>query len=201
MKPGRTPEWKGAPREDPCGQEGWFGGGESSPAEAEEQASSQAGTAPAVVRLIPMEPAELDPYLDRLVRSYSEDHIRAGRWSAKEGLDEARKEVQRLLPGGLETPNHFLYTVVGGSPEAKVGVIWLALEPRGGFVYDLLIHPSFRRRGYAEEAMRLLEQVAKEKGARKLFLHVFADNLGARNLYVKLGYVETNVVMSKPLSA
>lgn len=144
--------------------------------------------------------ADFDPYLDRLIRSYAEEHIRSGRWTAEEGLAESRKEVQKLLPAGPKTPNHFLYTIIGGSPEEKVGVTWLASEPRGGFVYDLLIFDSFRRRGYAEEAMRVLERVAKEKGIRKLSLHVFGDNLGARKLYIKLGYAETNVVMSKMLA-
>lgn len=155
---------------------------------------------PSVVRLVPMEPADFDAYLDRLVRSYAEDHIRAGRWTPEEGLAEARKEVQKLLPAGLQTANHFLYTIVADPPDEKVGVSWLAIEPRGGFVYDLLIFEDFRRKGYAEGAMRALERMAEAKGARKLSLHVFGDNLGARKLYTKLGYAETNVLMSKPLA-
>jgi ribosomal protein S18 acetylase RimI-like enzyme len=153
-----------------------------------------------MVRLVTMGPVEFDPFLEHLTRSYAEEHIRAGRWNPEEGLAESRKEIQKLLPGGLETTNHFFYSIVGGSPEEKVGAIWLAIEPRGGFVYDLQLDDTFRRRGYAEEAMRLLEHVAEERGVRKISLHVFADNVGARKLYTKLGYVETNVVMSKTLA-
>jgi ribosomal protein S18 acetylase RimI-like enzyme len=144
-----------------------------------------------------MDPGEFDAYLDRLIPSYAEDHIRTGRWTPEEGLAESRKEVQDLLPDGIRTPNNFLYTILAGSPEAKVGAIWLAVEAPRGFIYDLLIYDSFRRRGYAEEAMRALEHEATEKGIRKLSLHVFGDNVGARRLYAKLGYVETNVHMSK----
>lgn len=147
-----------------------------------------------------MESAEFDPYLDRLIRTYAEDRIRSGQWAAEGGLAEPRKEVEKLLPVGLQTPSHFLYTFVRGSREEKVGVVWLAREPRGGFVSDLLIFDSFRRQGYAEEAMRVLEDVAKEKGIRKRSLYEFGDNLGARRPYAKLGYVETNVVMSKTLT-
>jgi len=153
-----------------------------------------------VVRLVPMASSEFDGYLDRLIRSYAEDHIRTGRWTPEEGLAKSRKEVQDLLPKGINTPNNFLFTILAGSPEAKVGVIWLAIDPPGGFIYDLLVFDSFRRRGYAEGAMRALEQVATEKGLGKLSLHVFGDNLGARRLYAKLGYVETNVRMSKTLT-
>jgi ribosomal protein S18 acetylase RimI-like enzyme len=96
--------------------------------------------------------------------------------------------------------NHFFFTIIAGSPDEKVGAIWLAVEPRGGFVYDLLIFERFRRMGYAEEAMRAIERVAIEKGARKLSLHVFGDNPGARKLYAKLGYAETNLIMSKSVA-
>ncbi|MGC2788618.1 MAG: GNAT family N-acetyltransferase [Thermoplasmata archaeon] len=152
-----------------------------------------------MVRLVPMDPSDFGPYLEQLTRNYAEDHIRTGRWTAEEGLARARSEVNGMLTAGLNTPNHFLFTIRGGPSEDKVGVIWLASEPRGGFVYDLEIFDSFRRRGFAEDAMRVLEQVAKEKGIRKISLHVFGDNLGARKLYVKLGYAETNVVMAKVL--
>ncbi len=152
-----------------------------------------------MVRLVPMESADFEPYLDQLTRNYAEGHIRTGRWAADEGLAKARGEVNGMLSAGLTTPNHFFYTILGGPNEEKVGVIWLASEPRGGFVYDLRIFDSFRRQGFAENAMRVLEQVAKEKGIQKISLHVFGDNLGARKLYVKLGYAETNVVMAKVL--
>jgi ribosomal protein S18 acetylase RimI-like enzyme len=48
--------------------------------------------------------------------------------------------------------------------------------------------------------MILVEGVARKNGALRLSLQVFGTNQGARKLYVKLGYVETNVAMSKPLS-
>ena len=65
---------------------------------------------------------------------------------------------------------------------------------------DLIVEEAHRRRGYAEEAMRLAEAIAREKGASRISLHVFAHNVGARRLYDKLGYEETNVVMSKVLA-
>lgn len=152
-----------------------------------------------MVRLVPMDPADFDPYLEKLVRTYAAEHIRAGRWSESEGLAKAREETRQLLPAGLATPNHFLFSIRAHPQDEKVGMIWLALEPRGAFVYDLLIFEPFRRKGYAEEAMRAVEQVAQEHGARKISLHVFGDNVGARKLYSKLGYSETNVVMAKSL--
>jgi ribosomal protein S18 acetylase RimI-like enzyme len=139
------------------------------------------------------------PFMENLIREYAADHIRSGQWSEQEGLTEAQKDVGRLLPAGRDSPGHFFFTIVSDAPGEKVGALWFALEPRGAFIYDLLVFERFRRRGFAEQAMRLLEQVAREKGARKLLLHVFGDNHGARQLYTKLGYAETNVLMAKPL--
>jgi len=146
-----------------------------------------------------MDENDFGPFMERLIQGYAEENVRAGRWSKEEGLVEARKETQKLLPNGRETPNHLLFSIIAGSANEKVGALWLAIEPRGGFVYDLLIFEPYRRRGYAEEAMILLEEVARGKGAEKISLHVFGDNAGARRLYTKLGYAETNVVMSKSL--
>jgi ribosomal protein S18 acetylase RimI-like enzyme len=148
-----------------------------------------------------MVPADFDPYMETLTRAYADDHVKTGRWTKEEGPGKAREEVRILLPNGRETPNHFFYSILADPSEEKVGSIWLAMEPRGAFIYDLVIFEPYRRRGYAEEAMRLIERVASEKGARRISLHVFGDNVGARKLYIKLGYSETNVVMSKPLAS
>jgi ribosomal protein S18 acetylase RimI-like enzyme len=152
-----------------------------------------------MVQLAPMDAPEFDPFMDRLTRSYAEDNIRAGLWSEEQGLNEVQKQVQILLPAGRETPNHFFFTIFSEPPEEKVGAIWFAVEPRGGFIDDLLIFEPFRRHGYAERAMVLLERVAQEKGARKLLLQVFAENGAARKLYAKLEYAERAIAMSKDL--
>jgi RimJ/RimL family protein N-acetyltransferase len=152
------------------------------------------------IRLVPMTASEYDSFMENLIREYAADHVRTGQWTAEEGPAKAREETRELLPEGVATPNHYLFTIVGDPTGEKLGAIWLAVEPRGGFIYDLLILEPYRRRGYAEEAMHRIEDVAREKGVSKISLHVFGDNLGARKLYAKLGYAETNVVMAKSLS-
>jgi ribosomal protein S18 acetylase RimI-like enzyme len=147
-----------------------------------------------------MDPDDFDQYFEDCSREYAADHVKTGRWTEEEGLAKAKEEIRKLLPAGPKTPDQFLLTIVDLPSEDKVGVIWLAIEPRGGFIYDLRVYETYRRRGYAEQAMRLIEQVAREKGVDKISLHVFGDNMGARKLYAKLGYSETNVLMAKPLT-
>ena len=152
-----------------------------------------------MVRLVAMDPAEFDPYFEAMTEEYLQENIRAGRWSAEEAPTEVAKQLQGLLPSGRSTPNHWFFTIRSEASEETVGTAWLAVEPRGAFVYDIKVFEEFRRRGYAEGAMRLLEAVAREQGATKILLHVFGYNAGARKLYQKLGYAETNVMMAKPL--
>ncbi len=153
-----------------------------------------------MLRLVPMDPGDFDAYFERCAREYAADHVKTGHWTEQDGLANAKEEIRKLLPAGTQTPNQFLFTLVNVPSENKVGVVWLAIEPRGGFIYDLLVFEPYRRRGFAEQAMRLIESVAREEGVGKISLHVFGDNLGARKLYTKLGYSETNVLMSKSLA-
>lgn len=153
----------------------------------------------AMVRLVPMESSDFGPFLEALVHGYAEDHVRDGQWSPEESLARSRAETGQLLPQGLQTPGHLFFSIVAGAPEEKVGVLWLAIQPRGGFVYDLEIFEPFRRRGYAEEAMRRAERELLDRNVHRIALHVFGPNQGARRLYAKLGYEETNVLMAKRL--
>jgi ribosomal protein S18 acetylase RimI-like enzyme len=152
-----------------------------------------------MIRLVPMETQDFAGYIEQLTRAYAADNIRVGRWSAETGLLESQIEIRRLLPSGAETPGQLFLQIVTEDSGERVGWIWLAIEPRGAFVYDLEVFEVHRRRGYAEAAMRSMEKVARERGATKILLQVFGDNTGARRLYAKLGYSEVGVMMSKPL--
>jgi ribosomal protein S18 acetylase RimI-like enzyme len=151
------------------------------------------------VRLVPMTDEEYGPFIERLIPEYAADHVADGQWSPEESLAGARKEVERLLPQGKATATERFLTIVAGTPEERVGYIWVHFQKQNGFVYDLWVHESQRRKGYARAGMLALERYATQQGAARLALHVFAHNGPARELYRTLGYQETNVVMSKGL--
>jgi len=68
------------------------------------------------------------------------------------------------------------------------------------FIYNIEIHPQFRRHGYATQAMLKVEGEARRLGAETIRLHVFGHNTAARPLYEELGYVPTNINMAKSLT-
>jgi ribosomal protein S18 acetylase RimI-like enzyme len=158
---------------------------------------------PAVLRLDPMTPEELDRWLAHAIPAYAEDHVRAGRWDAANALELSRAEHARLIPQGVATPDQFLRTLRDAASGQVVGELWYALRKEGArtdlFVYWIGIAEAHRRRGYAREALRALEPEAKRLGADRIALHVFGENTGAQALYRSLGYEVTNLLMAKPV--
>jgi ribosomal protein S18 acetylase RimI-like enzyme len=86
-----------------------------------------------------------------------------------------------------------------------VGTVWFALRDSGVgrsvWIYDIIIHENFRRKGYASRTLDLVEERARDLGAKSVELHVFGHNHGARTLYEKLGYNITSITMAKPVHA
>ena len=158
-----------------------------------------------MIQLVPMTADAFDAYRQRGIEEYAAEHVRAGRWSAEEAHAAAAREYEELLPQGTATPNHYLYTIQDDTVPAAVGLLWFALNDEAGrrrvFIYDIEIDPAFRRRGYATAAFSALEAEARALGAHEIRLHVFGHNHDARRLYEKLGFVATNITMSKPLDA
>jgi RimJ/RimL family protein N-acetyltransferase len=157
-----------------------------------------------MVRLVPMNESEFHAYRKDAIVQSACDHIKAGKWMPGEALRLAEQEDQRLLPEGLASPNHYLFTIEDEWSGIKVGALWFAVRDGGTgpevFVYDVRIIEEFRRRHYGTAAFLALESHVRKLGLTTISLHVFGHNLAARTMYEKLGYVTTNVLMSKTLS-
>jgi RimJ/RimL family protein N-acetyltransferase len=158
-----------------------------------------------MVRLIPMNAAEYQTYLDISIREYAEEKVQAGNWQPEEALERSAQDFQKLLPDGVASKDQYLYDIVDETRGSKVGMIWLARMMQGAkpvmFIYDFRIDEPYRRKGYGEQALRAAEEQAKALGLDTIALHVFGFNHGARALYEKLGYEITNINMAKKLTA
>lgn len=153
-----------------------------------------------MIRLEPMDEATFDAWRTAIVRDYAADKVEAGNWLPDGAVERATEEFATLLPDGRETAGHAIRLVVNGAGE-RVGMVWFAVEDRPfgrvTYLYDIAIEPAHRRRGYALAALAAVESFAREQDCVGVQLHVFGDNSGARRLYRRAGYVETNVTMLK----
>lgn len=155
-----------------------------------------------MTQLVPMAEEQFEQFLSYAIKEYAEDHIKGGRWTAENAYEESRKEFAHYLPEGLQTPDHYLYSIYDEQRDAHVGMLWFARITRGepmAFVYDIRIDEAQRRHGYGSQAFQLMEEKVRELGLSSIGLHVFGHNKGALQMYEKLGYVPTNINMRKTL--
>lgn len=148
-----------------------------------------------------MTEAEFRVYREGAVRTYAEEKVAAGNWSADEALGRSEQEFSSLLPEGVASRNHHLFTVRNAAE--TVGMIWFAVndaKPTDVFICDFSVLEAHRGKGYGRGALLALEDQAKTLGVASISLHVFGHNRVARALYEKLGYKTTNVNMTKKLS-
>jgi ribosomal protein S18 acetylase RimI-like enzyme len=66
---------------------------------------------------------------------------------------------------------------------------WLGREMQQyPYVFNLAVHPQWRRRGVAKQLLLAAEQTVKQWGFSRLYMHVLEDNQPARSLYNRIGY-------------
>jgi GNAT superfamily N-acetyltransferase len=146
---------------------------------------------------------EFPEFVDTTVREYAEENVQAGYWSPHGALERSRREVERLLPLGIGTEGHHLYTVRDAASGEGVGHLWLRADEgpgRGtGFIFAVYLRPERRGRGFGSATMRALDHEAARLGMCSLALHVFASNAVAVHLYQRSGYRTKSMNMVKSL--
>lgn len=156
-----------------------------------------------MVTLEPMSAQEWERWRGTAVRAYAADKVRVGTWSAEDAEARSERAFAELLPEGRDTGGHELRSIVTEAGET-VGVLWFAgrTDEMGrsvAFIYDIEVHDASRGHGFGRAALQALESLARSLGYTAIGLHVFGDNEIARNLYRTSGYLETDVMMRKPL--
>jgi ribosomal protein S18 acetylase RimI-like enzyme len=156
-----------------------------------------------MITLEPMTEAEYQSYLVPAVTGYAHEIAISAAMSEEAALESAQKQYAELLPDGRATPNNYLFTIVDAEMHQPVGILWFALEERQGrsvaFVYDIRINEEHQRQGYGSQAFREMEKQVRALEGSRIALHVFGQNRGAQDMYTKLGYATTSVMMAKEL--
>lgn len=144
---------------------------------------------------------DFEAYRRYTVENYAREKAESGQWAASDSLRRSEKEIASLLPDGVDSKGHFLYSIRAGADE--VGRVWLHVREEAGrslaWIFDFVIFAEFRGKGFGSKALPATEAKAKELGADETGLHVFAHNKIAVSLYERSGYEATSIVMSKRL--
>jgi ribosomal protein S18 acetylase RimI-like enzyme len=153
-----------------------------------------------MTHLEPMTQARYDEWLVATIAEYAAEKVASGNYPEEGSLERSRGEFDVLLPQGLQTPGHEITSMIDDAG-AAVGHVWWTIEDRPVgrvvFIYDIAVDPEHRRKGHAQAALLEVEQYARDHDCIGVMLHVFGSNTGARQLYQKAGYDETNVIMLK----
>lgn len=157
-----------------------------------------------MVRLEYMDESDFEEYLKWSVKNYADEKVRAGTWEETEALEKSRSEFSRLLPDGRRTENNHLFRIMKDDGSEKIGVLWIGIlhgnsDIGGAFIWDIMIYPQHRRKGYGRDTLVELDRKVKELGEKRVTLHVFGHNTAAIELYRSSGYMTTDLIMSKEI--
>lgn len=146
-----------------------------------------------MVSLEPMDEAFFNQYIRESLANFAEEMTTAGIWNLEEVDKKSQEKMQNLLPQGMEAPGHDFFRVVDKELDESVGILWIQVKDMAGerafFIFDIEIDELFRRRGYGRRTLSALEEKAANLNVRAILLNVFADNVIARRLYDKSGFV------------
>lgn len=74
---------------------------------------------------------------------------------------------------------------------ASYGIMYVAADEAE--LPDIACAPEYRRRGLTEELLRELIDRSAKAGARRFFLEVRQTNVGAQNMYAKVGFDQVGI--------
>ena len=156
----------------------------------------------AMIRLEPMTPAEYQVYIGYAVKQYAEVRVKAGD-DAEGILERAQEEYDKLLPQGLETPNHHLLSIHVDGLDAPVGLIWFEARDKKGrksaYIFVFEVRAELRGQGYGAATLQALEERVRSMGIHRINLNVFGFNTGAKALYERCGFTVAGIGMTKVL--
>jgi|UniRef100_UPI00404B0407 ribosomal protein S18 acetylase RimI-like enzyme len=153
------------------------------------------------LQLQPMSDQDYTDWLADIIPEYAQEKVANGTWIEAESLQKSRESINSLLPQGMTTENHYLFSLRLSESDERVGFLWFGRYEQAAYLYDISIVKAHRRKGYGRQAMQLLEIAAAQHGFDQISLHVFGENRIARELYLSVGYVITDLTMRKKLPA
>jgi ribosomal protein S18 acetylase RimI-like enzyme len=136
--------------------------------------------------------SDLDDMLEVLDLSFSEELVVSGfdPDRAKKMVDQMFGIIGRIFLGfsklfGKE-PIKFLVAEVN---QRLVGTAMVNSRGKVGYISNVMVHPTYRRKGIARKLMKNSLDYIQKKNLKRAVLHV-STNVPAKNLYTELGFRE-----------
>lgn len=150
--------------------------------------------------LVPVTAQGFPRWIERSRAEYEADLVLAGD-SPDTAAQRAGEALRRAFPEDQPNAGNAVFEL--NSDGTGVGYLWIGPDtsgdPTAWWVWDIVVDPEHRGRGFGRSAMLLAEDHARAEGARTLGLSVFGFNAAARGLYESVGYDTTSVKMRKRL--
>ncbi|NDI34108.1 GNAT family N-acetyltransferase [Chengkuizengella sediminis] len=151
--------------------------------------------------LIPMTAVHYEKFTSHSINHFANQKVKAGTWLQEDALNKSKETYEHLLPQGLNTNLHYLLSIVNEGQ--TIGWLWYFFDDsklqKEAFIYDFYIYEEHQGRGFGKSSLSALDMLARDKGIKKISLHVFAHNKRAKQLYEKMGFEATDISMSKVL--
>lgn len=151
--------------------------------------------------LVPIDAQRFPSWWNRSLAEYATDLTSAGE-APEVARRHAAETMRTAFPTGGPAADNAVFDLVHDA-DGTVGYLWIGRDTSDDatawWVWDILIEPEHRGKGYGRAAMLLAEDHARATGARTLGLSVFGHNRAARALYESAGFEITTVKMRKRL--
>ncbi len=122
---------------------------------------------------------EFEAFRGMSVQNYAKQNITSGTWTEKEAFEKSEQAFENMIPNGRDSSNHYFWNITNDQGE-RMGWLWLYADPfhpqKEAFIYSFGLYEAFRGKGLAQLALQTLDERARELGAERLALHVFAHN-------------------------
>ena len=146
-----------------------------------------------------MNEAEFDRYLEFLIPDYAKDLSENFLLPLEKALEESENMMKDLFPDKQNSAGQHIYNIYSVEEGQNIGVIWYNIqsESNKAYIFHILIHEAFRKKGFASVVLKELEETVKSSGVTSMGLNVFGTNPDAQRLYEKLGYQTASTAMGK----
>jgi ribosomal protein S18 acetylase RimI-like enzyme len=155
-----------------------------------------------MIQLTPMREEEYNAFYEYAILDYADGLVRAGNAQPDVAVQVSIQQCAPVLSNRLASPNQFFFLIRDDALDARhVGYLWWGIREQYGMrtamLYFIGVLPPYRRRGYATQALRLLEEQIGKHGLEEIRLYVFGHNTPAWALYDKMGYAAVSMTMAK----